>query len=214
MLAKWIPPNERSRMGAAVYAGKISIQTSFALHNIFYKPFPKIFLHRNNLGRWNQLWFTQIHRNRLQLRNLPSSGLHYYNIASRLFSRKVSQYCIDAHQSLQVLQEKVSRKTKLLRIKIIIHLHSFPGAQFGTVISMPLSGLLSAYGFSGGWPSIFYVFGLVGTVWCLAFLFFVSEDPEQCPSIKEAEKKYILSSLWGAAGSSVSIFSEQIFLGH
>lgn len=78
----------------------------------------------------------------------------------------------------------------------------YAGAQFGTVISMPLSGLLSAYGFSGGWPSIFYVFGLVGTVWSLAFLFLVSEDPEHCPSIKESEKKYILSSLWGAAGSS------------
>lgn len=69
---------------------------------------------------------------------------------------------------------------------------------------MPLSGLLSAYGFAGGWPSIFYVFGLVGTLWCIMFLLFVSEDPEQCPRIKEAEKKYILSSLWGAAGSSVS----------
>lgn len=85
---------------------------------------------------------------------------------------------------------------------------SFSGAQFGTVISMPLSGLLSAYGFAGGWPSIFYVFGLVGTVWCLCFLYFVSEDPEHCPSIKENEKKYILSSLWGAAGSSVNIFFE------
>lgn len=80
----------------------------------------------------------------------------------------------------------------------------YAGAQFGTVISMPLSGLLSAYGFSGGWPSIFYVFGMIGTVWCIAFLMFVSEDPEQCPGIKEQEKKYILSSLWGAAGSSVS----------
>ncbi|KAL4705916.1 hypothetical protein ACJJTC_017498 [Scirpophaga incertulas] len=78
----------------------------------------------------------------------------------------------------------------------------YAGAQFGTVISMPLSGLLSEYGFSGGWPSIFYVFGLIGTVWCLAFLFLVSEDPEQCSSIKDAERKYILSSLWGAAGSS------------
>ncbi|CAH0398486.1 unnamed protein product [Chilo suppressalis] len=78
----------------------------------------------------------------------------------------------------------------------------YAGAQFGTVISMPLSGLLSEYGFSGGWPSIFYVFGLIGTVWCLAFLFLVHEDPEHCPRITETEKKYILSSLWGAAGSS------------
>lgn len=78
----------------------------------------------------------------------------------------------------------------------------YAGAQFGTVISMPLSGLLSAYGFAGGWPSIFYVFGIIGTVWSLAFLFFVSEDPENCPRIKEPEKKYILSSLWGTAGFS------------
>ncbi|XP_034945293.1 putative inorganic phosphate cotransporter isoform X2 [Chelonus insularis] len=78
----------------------------------------------------------------------------------------------------------------------------YAGAQFGTVISMPLSGLLSTYGFAGGWPSIFYVFGAVGTIWCIAFLLWVYEDPEQHPSISENEKKYILSALWGSAGSS------------
>ncbi|RVE44694.1 hypothetical protein evm_010652 [Chilo suppressalis] len=88
----------------------------------------------------------------------------------------------------------------------------YAGAQFGTVISMPLSGLLSEYGFSGGWPSIFYVFGLIGTVWCLAFLFLVHEDPEHCPRITETEKKYILSSLWGAAGSSNGFVSALPYL--
>ncbi|XP_043269781.1 putative inorganic phosphate cotransporter isoform X2 [Venturia canescens] len=78
----------------------------------------------------------------------------------------------------------------------------YAGAQFGTVISMPLSGLLSKYGFSGGWPSIFYVFGAVGTIWCIAFLIIVHEDPETHPSIPEDEKKYILSALWGSAGAS------------
>ncbi|XP_011300837.1 putative inorganic phosphate cotransporter isoform X2 [Fopius arisanus] len=78
----------------------------------------------------------------------------------------------------------------------------YAGAQFGTVISMPLSGLLSKYGFAGGWPSIFYVFGAVGAVWCVAFLIWVHEDPEQHPRISEDEKKYILSALWGSAGSS------------
>lgn len=78
----------------------------------------------------------------------------------------------------------------------------YAGAQFGTVISMPLSGVLSEYGFAGGWPSIFYVFGAVGTIWCIAFLLMVYEDPESHPRIAEDEKKYILSALWGNAGVS------------
>ncbi|XP_011501855.1 PREDICTED: putative inorganic phosphate cotransporter isoform X2 [Ceratosolen solmsi marchali] len=78
----------------------------------------------------------------------------------------------------------------------------YAGAQFGTVISMPLSGLLSDHGFAGGWPSIFYVFGTVGTIWCIAFLIMVHEDPESHPRISDDEKKYILSALWGNAGAS------------
>lgn len=80
------------------------------------------------------------------------------------------------------------------------------GAQFGTIVSMPLSGLLSEYGFDGGWPSIFYVFGLVGAIWCIAFLMMVSEDPESDKNIQEDEKKYIVSALWGTAGASVNNF--------
>ena len=30
----------------------------------------------------------------------------------------------------------------------------------GTAILIPLAGLLCEYGFDGGWPSVFYVFGL------------------------------------------------------
>jgi MFS family permease len=87
------------------------------------------------------------------------------------------------------------------------------GAQFGTVISYPLSGLLAEYGFSGGWPSIFYVFGIIGAVWSVAFLFMVAEDPDSSRRIAEDEKKYITTSLWGAAGVSVSIgYVQAIFV--
>lgn len=80
----------------------------------------------------------------------------------------------------------------------------YAGAQFGTVISMPLSGLLSDSTFIGGWPSIFYVFGLIGCVWSLAFIFWVHEDPGVHPTIDPKEKKYIMNSLWGTANMTVS----------
>lgn len=74
----------------------------------------------------------------------------------------------------------------------------YAGAQFGTVISMPLSGLLSIS--QGGWPSIFYVFGAVGTVWCVAFLIFIHEDPEVHPKIDPDERIYIQKALGAKVG--------------
>lgn len=71
----------------------------------------------------------------------------------------------------------------------------YAGAQFGTVISMPLSGLLAEY----SWPSIFYVFGAIGTVWCVFFLWTCREDPQSHETIDDDERKYIVQSLWGNA---------------
>jgi len=34
----------------------------------------------------------------------------------------------------------------------------------GSAVLIPLIGLLCEYGFDGGWPSVFYVFGLSSTV--------------------------------------------------
>ena len=33
------------------------------------------------------------------------------------------------------------------------------GAFVGTMVTFPVSGVLSVYGFDGGWPSLFYVTG-------------------------------------------------------
>lgn len=71
----------------------------------------------------------------------------------------------------------------------------YSGAQFGTVISMPLSGILAEHGFAGGWPSIFYVFGAIGVVWSLAFLWLCHEDPQSCPSISSEERSHIQDAL-------------------
>jgi MFS transporter, ACS family, solute carrier family 17 (sodium-dependent inorganic phosphate cotransporter), member 5 len=63
---------------------------------------------------------------------------------------------------------------------------------------MPLSGLLAEYGFAGGWPSIFYVFGGLGTAWCILFLMTCYEDPQSHKTINEDERKYINFQLWGS----------------
>ncbi|XP_076368097.1 putative inorganic phosphate cotransporter [Tachypleus tridentatus] len=41
----------------------------------------------------------------------------------------------------------------------------YNGAQIGTVITMPLTGVLSNSDFLGGWPSAFYVFAHYGNSW-------------------------------------------------
>lgn len=66
---------------------------------------------------------------------------------------------------------------------------------------MPLSGILAEHGFAGGWPSIFYVFGAIGVVWSLAFLWLCSEDPQTCPSISHNERTMIMSSLGSVSAS-------------
>ncbi|EDX01169.1 putative inorganic phosphate cotransporter [Drosophila yakuba] len=74
----------------------------------------------------------------------------------------------------------------------------YAGAQFGTIVSMPLSGLLAHYGFDGGWPSIFYVFGLFSTIWCVIFIWLVQESPAASTRISEAERRHIIEAIWQA----------------
>jgi len=37
------------------------------------------------------------------------------------------------------------------------------GPYIGSIVSFPLSAVLCQYGFDGGWPSVFYVFGKLPT---------------------------------------------------
>lgn len=63
----------------------------------------------------------------------------------------------------------------------------YAGAQFGTIVSMPVSGLLASL----DWTYVFYVSGVVSTVWSVAFLVLVDEDPSSDRWISEAERSFI-----------------------
>uniref|UniRef100_A0ACB8GDG3 Uncharacterized protein n=1 Tax=Sphaerodactylus townsendi TaxID=933632 RepID=A0ACB8GDG3_9SAUR len=96
-------------------------------------------------------------------------------------------------------------RSKLLSI-------SYAGAQLGTVVSLPLSGIISFY---MDWMYIFYIFGVL---WFLFWIWVVSDTPENHKRISLAEKEYILSTLsdqlstqksvpWGAMLTSLPLWA-------
>lgn len=70
---------------------------------------------------------------------------------------------------------------------------AYAGGQFGTVVTMPISGFLA--GSSIGWPSIFYIFGSIALLWSITFYFMGFDSPVLHPSISHGEKLYIQGSL-------------------
>ncbi|KAK3607611.1 hypothetical protein CHS0354_034661 [Potamilus streckersoni] len=72
---------------------------------------------------------------------------------------------------------------------------AFGGCQLGNALTFPIAGFLCAYGFDGGWPSVFYMIGGLGFLWSLFFVFFARNTPGEMPRIKQIEKQYIEQSL-------------------
>ncbi|XP_004696361.1 sialin isoform X1 [Echinops telfairi] len=86
-------------------------------------------------------------------------------------------------------------RSKLLSI-------SYAGAQLGTVISLPLSGMICFY---MDWAYVFYISGIVGIFWFVLWIWLVSDAPETHRTISHSEKEYILSSLRNQLSSQKSV---------
>ncbi|KAJ8980965.1 hypothetical protein NQ317_013419 [Molorchus minor] len=69
----------------------------------------------------------------------------------------------------------------------------YAGGPLGNVIAMPLTGAIAAS--TVGWPVIFYLYGFVGMVWSILWLFTGSDSPSKCKGISAEEKKYIEDGL-------------------
>jgi MFS family permease len=72
------------------------------------------------------------------------------------------------------------------------------GAQFGTIVAMAVCGALASS--SIGWPSIFYIFGAVGILWVVLWVFLGADRPGTHKFISKEEQAYIEANL----GSIVS----------
>ena len=69
------------------------------------------------------------------------------------------------------------------------------GNQVGAIVAMPVSSYLCQSGPFGGWPSIFYFFGMLGLGWIILWFFFSSNSPDSNRFVSQEEKDYIHESL-------------------
>ena len=68
------------------------------------------------------------------------------------------------------------------------------GATIGSVIATTSSGYLSEHGPAGGWPSVFYVSGVISLIAFVLWYSYSQSDPTDHPDISETELKYIQSN--------------------
>lgn len=66
----------------------------------------------------------------------------------------------------------------------------YTGAQIGNILSNCLSGFIMRY-IPGGWPNVFYFFGIVSIIWFLLWCMFVYNDPNSHPFISDEERAYL-----------------------
>ncbi|XP_025422383.1 putative inorganic phosphate cotransporter isoform X2 [Sipha flava] len=90
---------------------------------------------------------------------------------------------------INVMLSKWAPKSEKSRLVSFV----FSGTQFGSLVMLPVAGFLASS--VGGWPSIFYVGGVIALVWVLAWCLMGANSPAEHHTISEAEKKYIITSL-------------------
>lgn len=106
-------------------------------------------------------------------------------IAIRIFQGIMSGLSIPSCHVLFAYWAPENERSRMISL-------AFCGIYFGTVISNMASGALAV---NYGWPSIFYVFGGVGLIWCCIWAIIVRKSPEQDNFISKEEKRYILTNL-------------------
>ena len=78
------------------------------------------------------------------------------------------------------------------------------GSLIGTVVGTALSGVLIQYS-AGGWPSVFYVFGSLGVLWFIVWVFIFYNDPQSHPFISDEERMFLEKNIGGLNDKKVSL---------
>ncbi len=65
--------------------------------------------------------------------------------------------------------------------------------QFNRIVALLVGGYLCSWtSFDGGWPSIYYLFGVCGIVWTVIMFVLFSDTPSTHRFISQNEKEYIM----------------------
>lgn len=69
---------------------------------------------------------------------------------------------------------------------------AYLGSSFGVFINYPLFGSIISF---SCWENVFHFCALIGTLWYLAWLYYVYDSPAEHPRIDDSEKQFIEKSL-------------------
>ena len=83
-----------------------------------------------------------------------------------------------------IAQWSVPRNRSLVVAVIMV------GTNAGVIVGMTMSGVLCDYGFAGGWPFVFYVFGIMGCLCSVAWFILVYDSPPTHPQVSKDELEY------------------------
>ncbi|GFU78146.1 putative inorganic phosphate cotransporter [Trichonephila clavipes] len=105
----------------------------------------------------------------------------FYKLANENGTATACYECLDG--------QVVSKKRKRYLSAFI-----YCGYPMGAFFASIVSGALCDMEFMGGWPLVFYTFGLLGVFVGLLLVFFFVEKPEDDPKISEFELQHILQN--------------------
>lgn len=84
-------------------------------------------------------------------------------------------------------------------------------SSLGAAITMPICGFLII---AWGWESVFYVTGLVGVVWSIAWFLLIFDSPSKHPRISDEERTFIEEAIGGTSNKGKVIITTAPLTGH
>ncbi|XP_050692954.1 putative inorganic phosphate cotransporter isoform X2 [Eriocheir sinensis] len=141
------------------------------------------------VDRWGGRLFMLISVSAITATNfiLPAAAYTHYAAlyAIRVVQGLAEALGLNAHQFL--LARWGSHRDLSLLTSI-----SYVGFPLGVMLSHPLVSTLCLHGPWGGWPSVFYLMGAVGGLWCVAAAFLLYNNPAAHPLVSKEEIRYFL----------------------